>query len=165
MQRDLVMVGYLNVPLAIDCWYVPVLVISRLFLLRSFCMLIFSGVFRSPIVITSTVTIVPYFSNDTKGSFDETSVRTWPPSVKLVQEEWENPVGLKAEKRLFQMAQKRHRVDQIISKLRRADVELVKGKKVPEVCKLIGIAEQTYYQCGEKTETNRWLSEVRPLID
>ena len=39
-------------------------------------MLIFSGVFRSPIVITSTVTIVPYFSNDTKGSFDETFVRT-----------------------------------------------------------------------------------------
>ena len=44
------------------------------------------------------------------------------------------------------MAQKRHRVDQIISKLRRADVELGKGKKVPEVCKLIGIAEQTYYR-------------------
>ena len=44
------------------------------------------------------------------------------------------------------MAQKRHNVDQIISKLRRADVELGKGKKVPEVCKLIEIAEQTYYR-------------------
>ena len=41
------------------------------------------------------------------------------------------------------MAQKRHRVDQMISKLRRADVELRKGKKVPEVCKLIRITEQT----------------------
>ena len=48
------------------------------------------------------------------------------------------------------MAQKRHRVDQIISKLRRADVELGKGKKVPEVCKLIWIAEQTYYLWRQK---------------
>ena len=39
------------------------------------------------------------------------------------------------------MSQKRHSVDQIISKLRRADVELGKGRKVPEVCKLMGIAE------------------------
>ena len=44
------------------------------------------------------------------------------------------------------MGQKRHSVDEIISKLRRADVELGKGKKVPEVCKLIEITEQTYYR-------------------
>ena len=50
------------------------------------------------------------------------------------------------------MAQKRHNVDQIISKLRRADVELGKGKKVPEVCKLIGIAEQTYYRWRQKVD-------------
>ena len=48
------------------------------------------------------------------------------------------------------MAQKRHRVDQIISKLRRADVELGKGKKVPQVCQLIGIVEQTYYRWRQK---------------
>ena len=48
------------------------------------------------------------------------------------------------------MSQKRHSVDQIISKLRRADVELGKGKKVPEVCKLMGIAEQTYYRWRQK---------------
>ena len=48
------------------------------------------------------------------------------------------------------MSQKRHSVDQIISKLRRADVELGKGKNVPEVCKLIGIAEQTYYCWRQK---------------
>ena len=48
------------------------------------------------------------------------------------------------------MAQKRHSVDQIISKLRRADVELGKGKKVPEVCKLIEIKEQTYYRWRQK---------------
>ena len=48
------------------------------------------------------------------------------------------------------MAQKCHSVDQIISKLRRADVELGKGKKVPEVCKLIEIKEQTYYRWRQK---------------
>jgi len=36
------------------------------------------------------------------------------------------------------MAQKRHTVDQIVAKLRKADVELGKGKKVPEVCKCGG---------------------------
>ncbi len=48
------------------------------------------------------------------------------------------------------MAQIRHTVDQIISKLRRADVELGKGKKVPEVCKQIEITEQTYYRWRQK---------------
>jgi putative transposase len=48
------------------------------------------------------------------------------------------------------MPQKRHSVDQIISKLRKADVELGKGKKVPEVCKLISITEQTYYRWRQK---------------
>ena len=43
------------------------------------------------------------------------------------------------------MPQKRHTVDQIVAKLRKADVELGKGKKVPEVCKLLEITEQTYY--------------------
>ena len=31
------------------------------------------------------------------------------------------------------MPQKRHTVDQIVAKLRKADVELGKGKKVPEI--------------------------------
>ncbi len=48
------------------------------------------------------------------------------------------------------MSQKRHSVDQILSKLRRADVELGKGKKVPEVCKLIEIKEQTYFRWRQK---------------
>ena len=48
------------------------------------------------------------------------------------------------------MSQKRHSVDQIIAKLRKADVELGKGKKVPEVCKLISITEQTYYRWRQK---------------
>ena len=48
------------------------------------------------------------------------------------------------------MKQKRHGIDQIIPKLRRADVELGKGKKVPEVCKLLEITQQTYYRWRQK---------------
>ena len=48
------------------------------------------------------------------------------------------------------MKQKRHTVDQIIEKLRRADVLLGKGSKVPEVCKKLEIGEQTYYRWRQK---------------
>ena len=43
------------------------------------------------------------------------------------------------------MSQKRHAVDQIVAKLRKADVELGKGKKEPEVFKLLEVTAQTYY--------------------
>jgi len=48
------------------------------------------------------------------------------------------------------MPQKRHTVDQIVAKLRKSDVELGKGKKVPEVCKLLEVTEQTYYRWRQK---------------
>ena len=48
------------------------------------------------------------------------------------------------------MKQKRHSVDQIVSKLRKADVELGKGKKVPEVCKELEVTEQTYFRWRQK---------------
>ena len=48
------------------------------------------------------------------------------------------------------MSQKQHTVDQIIAKLRRADVLLGKGTKVPELCKQLEIAEQTYYRWRQK---------------
>ena len=48
------------------------------------------------------------------------------------------------------MKQKRHTVDQMIGKLRRADVLLGKGTKVPEACKELGITEQTYYRWRQK---------------
>ena len=48
------------------------------------------------------------------------------------------------------MKQKRHTTDQIIEKLRRADVELGKGQKVPDVCKTLQITEQTYYRWRQK---------------
>jgi putative transposase len=55
-----------------------------------------------------------------------------------------------ARKGLFQMARKRHGVDQIIPMLRRADVELGQGKKVREICRLLGIKRQTYYRWRQK---------------
>ena len=58
--------------------------------------------------------------------------------------------GLKARKGFFEIKQNRHTVDQIIAKLRRADIELGKGKKVPEVCRLLEISEQTYYRWRQK---------------
>ena len=44
------------------------------------------------------------------------------------------------------MARKRYGPEQIIPKLREAEVALAKGKKVPLVCKSLGISEQTYHR-------------------
>ena len=41
---------------------------------------------------------------------------------------------------------KRRGAEQIVVMLRQADVFLGKGEKVPEVCKQLGISEQTYYR-------------------
>jgi transposase-like protein len=44
------------------------------------------------------------------------------------------------------MPKKRHTAEQIIGKLREAEVLLSQGRTTPEVCKQIGISEQTYYR-------------------
>ncbi len=44
------------------------------------------------------------------------------------------------------MARKRYTVEQIIGKLGEAEVELAKGAKTPEVCRTLGISENTYYR-------------------
>jgi putative transposase len=44
------------------------------------------------------------------------------------------------------MPQKRYRPEEIIAKLRQADVLLGEGKKVPEVIKTLGVHEVTYYR-------------------
>lgn len=44
------------------------------------------------------------------------------------------------------MGKQRHTSDQIIAKLRQAEVELAKGAKVPAVVRQLGITEQTYYR-------------------
>ena len=36
--------------------------------------------------------------------------------------------------------------EQIVGKLREAGVELSRGKKIPEMCRKIGVTEQTYYR-------------------
>ena len=44
------------------------------------------------------------------------------------------------------MPKKRYRPEEIIAKLRQAEVLLGEGKKVPEVVKTLGIHEVTYYR-------------------
>ena len=51
---------------------------------------------------------------------------------------------------VLSMKKTRHTTDQIIEKLRQADVALGKGAKVPEVCKTLEITEQTYYRWRTK---------------
>ena len=45
---------------------------------------------------------------------------------------------------------KRHSAEQIVAKLRQADLGWGKGSKVPEICKHLGISEQTYYRWRQK---------------
>ncbi len=44
------------------------------------------------------------------------------------------------------MGRKRHTAEQIIGKLRTAEIELAKGLSTAEVVRKLGIAEQTYYR-------------------
>ena len=44
------------------------------------------------------------------------------------------------------MSRKRFTTEQIIHKLRLAEVEIAKGNSVPEACRVIGVVEQTYYR-------------------
>ena len=44
------------------------------------------------------------------------------------------------------MARKRYSAEQIIKKLREAEVELAKGQTTPQVCKKLGVSDQTYYR-------------------
>ena len=44
------------------------------------------------------------------------------------------------------MSRKRYRPEEIIAKLREAEVLLGQGKRVPEMLKVLGISEVTYYR-------------------
>ncbi len=44
------------------------------------------------------------------------------------------------------MARKRHTAEQIIAKLREAEVALAQGESVAQVARQLGVAEQTYYR-------------------
>ena len=52
------------------------------------------------------------------------------------------------------MPNRKHKSEDIIRKLREAEVELAKGRTVAEVSKHLGITDQTYY---------RWRNEVGGL--
>ena len=44
------------------------------------------------------------------------------------------------------MARKRFTTEQIIFKLREAEVRLGRGEKLPDVCRTLAISEQTFYR-------------------
>jgi transposase-like protein len=48
------------------------------------------------------------------------------------------------------MPRKKHSVEQIIGKLREAEVDLSKGATTAHVCKKLGITENTYYRWRRK---------------
>jgi len=63
------------------------------------------------------------------------------------------------------MPRKRFTVEQIISKLREAEVELSRGLTVGQVCKKLEVTEQTYYRWrkeygGLRTDQAKRLKEL-----
>ncbi len=44
------------------------------------------------------------------------------------------------------MPQKRYKPEQIINKLREAELELSKGNNIGRICRKLGVTEQTYYR-------------------
>ncbi len=63
------------------------------------------------------------------------------------------------------MKKTRYTAEQIIGKLREAEVVLAKGGKIGQVCKQIGVTEQTYYRWrkeygGLKVEQAKRLKEL-----
>ena len=63
------------------------------------------------------------------------------------------------------MPRKRFTSEQIIGKLREAEVALAKGRTMPLVCKQIGVTEQTYYRWrkeygGLKSDQAKKLKEL-----
>ena len=44
------------------------------------------------------------------------------------------------------MAKKKYTPEQIIEKLREAEVRLSKGESVGKICRTLGVSEQTYYR-------------------
>ncbi len=50
------------------------------------------------------------------------------------------------------MAKKNHTVEQIIGKLREAEVRLGQAETVAQVCRSLGVSEQTYYRWRKEYE-------------
>jgi transposase-like protein len=63
------------------------------------------------------------------------------------------------------MARKRFSAEQIVDKLREAEVEIAKGMTIGQVCKKLGVSEQTYYKWrreygGMRTDQAKRLKEL-----
>ena len=63
------------------------------------------------------------------------------------------------------MSRKRFQPEEIVNKLREAEVLISQGQTVAQVCKQIGVTEQTYYRWrkeygGLKTDQARRLKEL-----
>ena len=63
------------------------------------------------------------------------------------------------------MSRKRYPIDQIITKLREAEVRISRGETVAQACKAIEVTEQTYYRWrkqygGLKTDQAKRLKEL-----
>jgi transposase len=43
------------------------------------------------------------------------------------------------------MPTKRHTPEQIVPKLRQAEVHLAQGQNIPQACRKLGVSEQTYH--------------------
>jgi putative transposase len=62
------------------------------------------------------------------------------------------------------MPRKRYTSEQIIIHLREAEVELAKGQSTAEVCRKLGITEQTYYRWRKEYGSLR-VDQVRRMKD
>ena len=62
------------------------------------------------------------------------------------------------------MGHKRYTVEQIIRKLREAEIELGRGLTTPQMCRKIGISEQTYYR-WRKRYGGMQVSQAKRLKD
>ncbi len=63
------------------------------------------------------------------------------------------------------MPRKGYSTEQIVTKVRQAEVELGRGVRTPLVCKKLGVSEQTYYRwrreyVGMKTSQAKRLKEL-----
>jgi putative transposase len=61
------------------------------------------------------------------------------------------------------MSQKRNRPEEIIAKLREAEVLLGQGQKVPEAVKAIGVSEVSYYRLAQGVHLT-WMERVALAI-
>jgi putative transposase len=60
------------------------------------------------------------------------------------------------------MPRKRYSAEEIVNKLRQAEVELAKGRSVAQVCKQLGVTDQTYYR-WRRAYGGMKVDQARPL--